>query len=427
MSVNQQYTDQVVVQPGGPTIPGVVSSAMATQQIQSGTSGNGATPISQANIDAFQQLQQRSMETIRNFTTQPTVSGRGGTAQRGGPVGNGGQQQGGDGNNVAQQAGPISTSELYDIMYSRDMNRRWADTRDEWSYDDDDDDDDEHHHRENDDQDNDEEVDDMDEEGAQSRSPLFGGTRGHEELGGGQTRRRPRPHVHSDMEEEAEDDDNPRPRKRHHRDYSSKHRNECFLCAWGNKFHDGIAAPHVNKLVEIIDTNYGVHHNREIANELHLYFKYEIYDPASGMQMLTREIALEHIESMHTLNARIFLGESIKQEKQLSFLFLNAIWRPDPVTGGFTYDKVAADQYRKSQKSLRELYLMPLNKMNFANGNNAEDLKRAANYMNLMMPRFEQKQQQQQQKGGKRARQPRPGSDAPVDDSSVPLIRKRFG
>jgi hypothetical protein len=447
MSVNQQYTDQVVVQPGGPTIPGVVSPAASGQQVQqvqqSGASpGAGSTPISQANIDAFQQLQQRSMETIRNFTTQPTVSGggRGGASQRsGGATGNGSgapQQPGSDGNNAVQNPMPISTSELYDIMYSRDMNRRWADTRDEWSSDDDDLDRG-HYDDDDDDGDQDEEQDAMDENDTQSRSPLFGGTRGQQAEP--QTRRRPRPpqpQPHSDMEEEdeAEYDDNPRPRKRRHCEYSAKHRNECFLCAWGNKFHDGIAAPHVNKLIDIIDTNYGVHHNREIANELHLYFKYEIYDPASGMQMLTREIALEHIESMHTLNARIFLGESIKQEKQLSFLFLNAIWRPDPA-GGFTYDKVAADQYRKSQKSLRELYLMPLNKMNFSNGNNAEDLKRAANYMNLMMPRFEQKvapqrqqqQQQHQQRGGKKARQPRPGSDAPVDDSSVPPIRKRFG
>jgi hypothetical protein len=438
MSVNQQYSDQVL-QPNGTVIQGVVSPVSSTHPPL-------VPPLSQSHIDAFQQLQQRSIETIRSFTTQPIVSTNNRNAR---------QSQPGD-NSVTSTATTdatprktIATHELYSIEYSKDVCRKWAADDTEASCCSQED-----SEVEEDNQRGEEPRDggeDMEEEGDDSsRSPLFGGTRPQQQPQRPASRRQRarRSEYSADDEEDdtdeppsreershsnndgrrrrrrrddwdGDDDDNPRPRKR----YSTKHRNECFLCGWGNKYHDGIDAPHVNKLIEIIDTNYGVHHNREIANEMHLYFKYEVYDPASGMQMLTREVALEHIEGMHSLNAKIFLGESIRQEKQLSFLFLNAIWRPDQDTpGAYSYDKIAADQYRKSQKALRELYLMPLNKMNFSNGNGAEDLKRQANHMNLMMPRFDQRKPKKAV-----ARQPRAGSNAPANSTSVPPIRRRFG
>jgi hypothetical protein len=291
---------------------------------------------------------------------------------------------------VADDNEVVALDEIYAIEYNRDMERKWADEEYDESIDIDQEDGGD---RGNLDDDDDNLVEEFEEEGEETRRDLFGsheqedGEEEEEQLTG---RRRSR--------QSQQDDDNPRPNKRR-RDtstpptrrggggtYDTRHREECFLCAWGNKFHDGIEAPHVNKLHDIIAQNYGVHANREIANELHLYFKREIYDPSLGMAMLTRQCALEHIEQLHTLDARIFLGESIRAEKQLAFLFKNKIWRRDG-----SFDKWAAEQYRKSMKVLCQLYRMPLASMNFNNGNNAEDLKRAANYMNLMMPRFDQR------------------------------------
>jgi hypothetical protein len=195
--------------------------------------------------------------------------------------------------------------------------------------------------------------------------------------------------VDNEEQEEQEEDTlhsgEERPLKRRKTSNHRHEREECYLCAWGNKFHDGIEAPHVNKLVEILQTNYGIHSNIEIAQELHLYFKNHVFDPTTGMKMLTKEIALEHIEELHSLDARIFIGESIKSEKKLLFCFQNAIWRDDN-----TYDKDTLAQYRKSKKELRDLYMMPISKMNFNNGNNADDMKKAANYFNLM-PKFNQR------------------------------------
>jgi hypothetical protein len=188
----------------------------------------------------------------------------------------------------------------------------------------------------------------------------------------------------SDDDEEEEDEEESTSKKRKRKEYDIMTRDECFLCAWGNTYHDGIEAPHINKLTEIIKNNYGIHSKYEIAQELHLYFMKEIYDPLSDMRILTREIALDHIEN-HTKDARIFLGEAIEEEKQLLFSFKNAIWKEDG-----SFDKNAVAEYRRSKKELRELYLMPLSKMNFNNGNNADDLKREANYFNLM-PKFETK------------------------------------
>jgi len=173
--------------------------------------------------------------------------------------------------------------------------------------------------------------------------------------------------------------------KRPRREYDIQGRGECFLCSWSNESHDGIETSHSNRLTAIIKENYGVHRNREVARELHLYFKNEIYRPGTGMPMLTTAMALEHIEELHCQDARIFLGESIQQEKKLMFCFKNKIYREDG-----SWDKEALKEYRASKKELRTLYTMPLSRMNFNNGNTTDDLKRAANYHNLM-PKFDKR------------------------------------
>jgi hypothetical protein len=358
--------------------------------------------LNQSHLDAYQLLQQRATESLRAFTTQPIVSSATtNAAARGGA-------------RAVATAGSdeyVALDEMYANDYNRDMDRRWA-----------------------------QEPplvfanEDVIEEDQRN---LFGQQRDEDEdadvddaVDSTSTGKRALPRMRAD--------DNPRQRKRHcatalpspvrgasppplapghgapslvqqqQEPYDTRQRPECFLCAWGNALHDGIEAPHVNKMTEIIQQNYGVHHNREIATEVVLYYMTEVYDPALGMAPMTRQMVLEHLEQ-HTLDARIFLGEAIKAEKQLAFLFKQRMWRTDG-----TFDKAAVAEYRRSMGALCGYYNMQLARMNFNNGNNAEDMKKQANYMNLMMPRFDQ-------------RPPTPRTRrTQTDRPSVPASRKQF-
>ena len=331
-----------------------------------GGGGNSSSAVNQSHFEAFQRLQQRASETIRAFTTTPIVSAAGGGKAR-----RGGAEPAGPPTGEEGRAEPVSLDEYWAQMYNKDMNRKWANEAEEYGDD------------AGDDEEQGEPFDAEDDLSMMSERETRS-EQDEEDEHAPRQRREKRRRLTSVADGGDGGDD--RRKRQCTREYDTRTRNECFLCAWGNKFHDGIEAPHVNKLIDIIHVNYGVHHNKEIANELHLYFKHEIYDAASGMEMLTRQVALEHIEGLHTLDARIFLGESIREQKQLAFLFKNRIWRSDG-----TFDKIAAEEFRKCTKELRELYKMKLGDMNFNNGNSAEDMKRAANYINLMMPRFDQR------------------------------------
>ena len=114
---------------------------------------------------------------------------------------------------------------------------------------------------------------------------------------------------------------------------------------------------------------------------LHLFFMDKIH-PYSKLPILTKEVALEHIEN-HMKDAGMFIDNTIDDEKQLAFCFRNNICKSD---GSYDFKMLA--EYRRSIDTICKLYLMPISKMNFNNGNNADDMKRAANYFKLM-PKFE--------------------------------------
>ena len=387
----------------------------ADGEVESEATGDGVdrascnaanSSINQSQFDAYQQLQQRATESLRAFTTQPIVSSAGGASSaRGGRA---------PPTPVVATAGSeeyVALDEMYARDYNREMDRRWAneppllfaapggeedqlqmegeEDGGQWSEEEGDSQQPEQRRnlfgQQQQQQNNDMDEDDPVASGEEASQHSVGG--GQSETGdGGRKRTLPRMRA----------DDNPRQRKRHcpqapppaepaESPHDTRQRPECFLCAWGNALHDGIEAPHVNKLTDIIQQNYGVHHNREIATEVVLYYMNEVYDPALGMAPMTRQMVLEHLEQ-HTLDARIFLGEAIKAEKQLAFLFKQRMWHTDG-----SFDKAAVAEYRRSMGALCGYYNMQLARMNFNNGNNAEDMKKQANYMNLMMPRFDQR------------------------------------
>jgi len=174
-------------------------------------------------------------------------------------------------------------------------------------------------------------------------------------------------------------------------EYDTRTRCECFLCSWGNRFHDGVKAKHVNRLFGILD-NYGACDNLELAKQLHLYFKEKVYKEGVGMVMLTTEIALEHIVGLHSLSAIIFIGESIRAWKQAWFCFKNAIFKANG-----KFDKEAFNNFKECQKMLCILYKMDPKNINFSYGKSREDINKLGLPF-FMMPEMKQKRDKDKRK-----------------------------
>jgi hypothetical protein len=172
-----------------------------------------------------------------------------------------------------------------------------------------------------------------------------------------------------------------RPKRKRDEAYDIDRRDECVLCGWGNPAHDDIHAEDFNKLTLIIKTNIGVASKVEIAQALHEYFMKKIH-PYSKLPILTKQVALEHLE-YHTKDASLFIDNTIDDEKELAFCFRNAICRADG-----SYDTKMIGEYRRSIDTILKLYSMQISKMNYNNGNNVDDMKRAAGYFKLQ-PKFE--------------------------------------
>ncbi len=150
--------------------------------------------------------------------------------------------------------------------------------------------------------------------------------------------------------------------------YDTREREECFLCSWGNRHHDGVKAKHVNVLHDIYDNQYAGCDNIDLALQMAAYFEAKIWRPNTGMTKLTKEIALEHIEGLHSLSAVLFLGESIRACKKIMFGFQNAIFKANT-----KYDKDAFIQFEKTLKLLCMLYKMDPDSMLFNYGKTRED------------------------------------------------------
>lgn len=177
----------------------------------------------------------------------------------------------------------------------------------------------------------------------------------------------------------------PPPRKKQRKAASSK--DSCFLCAFGDRFHDGIRAPHIARLNDIYEKFYGKMSNYELANAMHLYFKANIYSEDDSIPMLEPQVVLEHIEGRHSLAALNFIVESIKDYEQVKFIAKGCLCKADG-----TMDHRAFAIFDKAQTKLEKLYTMKIDNMNFNNGQTMEDLNSKGGYFNLM-PMFSQREE----------------------------------
>lgn len=190
-----------------------------------------------------------------------------------------------------------------------------------------------------------------------------------------------------------------RPRRRDHRilPYNTNERAECFLCMWGNKYHDGIKAKHVNGLHNIILKQYPKCNNIDLAKQCELYFMKWIYRPGTGMGRLTKEIALEHIEGLHTLNATIFIGESMRKCVKIMYGLEHHIFKSND-----KFDKEASREWREYLKQIQSLYKMNPDEMLFNYGQTRKDTADMGQPFNLMVQR---KQQVEKNRRAKRTEQ----------------------
>jgi len=162
------------------------------------------------------------------------------------------------------------------------------------------------------------------------------------------------------------------------------HKNECFLCGWGDEFHDAIAAPLLKRLNAIFEYYYGKAENAAIAQMMHLYYTKKIYDPALGMPMLSQATALAHIEGFHTLEPRIAFGEIARRYLRLLAVLENEIFFTN---NGFNRHTMNA--YHGCVRMLMAIYKSDMSKMNYYNAKLDIDLKRLG-ALTQLVPSFTQ-------------------------------------
>ena len=304
--------------------------------------GNRTTTIT---VGGSSNVSPAVLDYMRVTNTQPNQQGK-----KGGGGGGGGDTA------TTNQADNVALDERYETLYAERMVRirNKIELRDRDEFDDEDEDElssiDFNHSND-------------DEDDAMMRD-LMGGVNGNNNNGGG---------------------GHPPHRKKQRKVVSSK--DSCFLCAFGDRFHDGIRAPHIARLNDIYEKFYGKMSNYELANAMHLYFKANIYSEDDSIPMLESHVVLEHIEGRHSLAALNFIVESIKDYEQVKFIAKGCLCKAD----GTINHRVFAI-FDKAQTKLEKLYTMKIDNMNFNNGQTIEDLNSKGSYFNLM-PMFSQREE----------------------------------
>lgn len=154
---------------------------------------------------------------------------------------------------------------------------------------------------------------------------------------------------------------------------------ECFLCAYGDDFHDGIHQTHINTMKRILKNNYGKVRNIELSQFVHLYFVKWVYRPDLGMEMLEADMVLDHIEGLHSLSAMNFIVESIRDFKKVRFIARDSMCRSDG-----TFDYKAFSAFRQSHEALEKLYSKKPQGMLFNEEATAKDYNEKGAIVNLL-------------------------------------------
>jgi len=191
-------------------------------------------------------------------------------------------------------------------------------------------------------------------------------------------------------DDEEEDVERPRRKRRKHEERPQspppapltieerrRRRYHCFLCSYGDRYHDGIEAKHALKMHEMMN-NYGGCSNEVLAQHLALYYEYYVYRPESGLPRFTREEALEHIEQ-HTLAAEVFSGESIRQMLDIRLGLAQLIFKQNG-----RHCKDALNGFIQVQKLLNRQYTLRPEQMIFNQGKSSDDVRKQGQYFNFM-------------------------------------------
>lgn len=123
-------------------------------------------------------------------------------------------------------------------------------------------------------------------------------------------------------------------------------RDECLLCHWENNFN----TPEITRLFEIIDRSYGQMSTHELAKMVHLYYKQKILTDESTVT-LELSMVTEHLEGLHKLDAKMAIGESIRNYKKIMDLAKGKIQSPDG-----TINHNAFIVLENAQNKLQDLY-----------------------------------------------------------------------
>ena len=93
---------------------------------------------------------------------------------------------------------------------------------------------------------------------------------------------------------------------------------ECFGCMWssGKNGENSIPINKLNILNSIMDQHYGTMENAALAKVVHMYFKKKIHKEGGSIPIWRTRMIKEHIEK-HTLDPRIYIGESIRKFKRV--------------------------------------------------------------------------------------------------------------
>lgn len=134
----------------------------------------------------------------------------------------------------------------------------------------------------------------------------------------------------------------------------------CFLCAFGNKLHDGVYAPVLVEFIQIFQDLYARINDIDLAKMMVAFFKKRIRGRDKSIPMITEVSILDHIQGLHTLNATMFVVQRIRTWKKVALVLEAKLFNADG-----TVNQKNLKELKEAELRLDRLYLMDIEKMNF--------------------------------------------------------------